>query len=152
MTHTTTQFRLAAAAGAALSLGVLLTGCSLIDTAITSAADAWQLTYEVTTDSPDPVALSNLSYTDMKTRTSGQHTVALSDAETVSGATGAAPLWSAESIVIVGDPVSVTATPPADVRASCRILLDGTQEIAAETGEPGQPVTCAATAPPFPKN
>ncbi|MEB4614445.1 hypothetical protein [Leucobacter sp. M11] len=146
--NTTTHFRLAAAVGGALSIGLLLSACGAIDTAMKSAADAWSVTYEVTTDSADPVALTEVSYLDMETRTSGQSTVRVPDATTAADGAGL-PRWTAETIVITGDSASVSATPPEGVAASCRILLDGKREIAAETGQPGEPVRCDEVTPKF---
>ncbi len=151
--HTNTRApRLLLAAAGVVTLGIGLTGCGALDAVVKSAADAWQVTYEVTTDSEAAVPLSEVAYLDMESRTDGQHLVEASDAETrAEPAHPGQSIWSQDSIVVVGDQAQITATPPAGVTASCRILLDGKKEVAAATAAPGEPVRCEAEAPEFPK-
>ncbi|KIP52942.1 hypothetical protein [Leucobacter komagatae] len=59
--------------------------------------------------------------------------------------------WETDSLVIVGDQTTLSASTTAGQRATCRILLDGEREIAATTGEPGEALACEATAPAFAK-
>lgn len=142
--------RFSAILGTALVLGGSLAGCSAIENFQKSAADAWQVTYELSVDSTDAAALSNVSYSDQKTRTDKRATV---DAGTISLAAkaGSNATWTVDSLAVVGDQADISATAAAGQTATCRILLDGEREIAKETGTPGGTVNCAAKAPEFGK-
>ncbi|MCW2288440.1 hypothetical protein EDF60_0630 [Leucobacter luti] len=144
----TTLIRSSSVLAAALLVGASLTGCSAIDAFKNSAADAWQVTYEVSVDSTEPTTLTAVSYLDQATRADTRAPV-VNDSVTASPREGGIATWSVESIVIVGDTTSVTATPAEGLTATCRILLDGTREIASETSAAGAPVQCEAVAPPF---
>lgn len=135
----------------AAALLIPLTGCSVIDAIGRSSQDAWRLSYEVTTDGSASATLTDVSYLDADGRLEDAKTKSVGTVETTPVAGGTASKWKAESIVVVGKQTRVSATPPAGVRATCRVLLDDTQEIATATSEPGEPVTCKATAPEFPK-
>ncbi|KAM9863858.1 hypothetical protein ACI1US_00242 [Leucobacter sp. BZR 635] len=148
MNNTKHLTRLALATSGALALGLTLSGCGVIDTVTKSAADAWSVTYEVTTDSDAPAQLSDVSYLDAKDRMTEQHTEQVSHAATAATADGSFA-WTADTIVVTGDPASVSATPPKGVSATCRILLDGTRELASETGAPGEAVHCESVTPEF---
>lgn len=140
------QFTAAIAAAAALTAA--LTGCSTVTDIGKSMQDAWSVTYEISVDGADTVTLSDVSYLGAESRVDGAKTVKVGDAEAQSGSGGSAS-WSVETLVVAGKQATVTATPPSDLTASCKILLDGTKEIAAETGTPGAPVTCDVVTPEF---
>ncbi|KUF06213.1 hypothetical protein [Leucobacter sp. G161] len=148
MNNTKPLTRLAIATSGALALGLTLSGCGVIDTVAKSAADAWSVTYEVTTDGDAPAQLSEVSYLDAKDRMTEQHTEQVSHVAT-SATTDGTFAWTAMAIVVTGDSASVSATPPEDVSATCRILLDGAREIASETGAPGEAVHCESVTPEF---
>lgn len=59
-------------------------------------------------------------------------------------------VWSTTAMVTATQDSQITATPGPGATASCRILLDGTREIASETAARGEAVTCAAATPEFP--
>ncbi|MBP6685952.1 MAG: hypothetical protein KA158_11070 [Leucobacter sp.] len=154
MEHTNrTMLRTAAIVGTAVFLGGSLAGCSALENVKNSAADAWKVTYELSVESADPaepVMLTDVSYLDQPTRTEKRSTV--SESEVLAASTpGGLALWSTESIVIVGDTTSISATPAEGDSLTCKILLDGEREIATQTGEPGESVSCEAVAPPFDK-
>lgn len=148
MNSTKPLTRLAIATSGALALGLTLSGCGVIDNVKKSAADAWSVTYEVTTDGDAPAQLSEVSYLDAKDRMTKQHTEKVSHVATSSTEDGTFA-WTADSLVVTGDPASVSATPPLGVSATCRILLDGTREIASQTGAPGEAVHCESVTPAF---
>lgn len=149
MKRNSTMIRSLALTGGAVALTASLLGCSALEDIGRATADAWEVTYEVSVDGAEPVALTDISYLDTPTRVDGQGTVKLDQVETE--ARDGASAWSVDSMVMVDDLTRVSATPPADARATCRILLEGTREIASETGEAGQPVRCEARAPEFDK-
>ncbi|WP_144764980.1 hypothetical protein [Curtobacterium sp. 9128] len=122
-----------------------LTGCAQIHQQV---GDAWSVTYEVTVDSPDATPLHDVRYVGAETRGAAPetHTVASTSTKATSGAN---TTWTHESIVLAEDDASVRATPPADVTASCRVLLDGKKVLIEEHGGLGQTVRCAATTPKF---
>ncbi|GAA1787497.1 hypothetical protein [Leucobacter iarius] len=151
MKITASRIRPLALTVGAAALLLPLTGCSVIDAIGKSSQDAWQVDYEVTTDGRAPATLTDVAYLDTSGRLEEAAMKRVGTVETAAGAGTAAAKWKADSIAVVGKPTRVTATPPAGVRATCRILLDGTQEIASATSEPGKPVTCEAKAPEFPK-
>lgn len=151
MEHTRVKIiRTSSLLGAALLAGVALTGCSAMQDIKNSAADAWKVTYEVSVDSSEPSTLTEVSYLDQASRTEKRTTVPESSVQTTPRDTGDSA-WETDSLVIVGDQTKLSATPAAGQRATCRILLDGEREIATNTGEPGEKVTCEATAPAFAK-
>ncbi|WP_052492557.1 hypothetical protein [Leucobacter komagatae] len=143
-----TILRSAAFVGAAIFIGGSLTGCSALENIKNSTADAWKVTYELSVDSESPVTLTDVSYLDQASRTDERSTVSESEVLAKS-AEGGHALWSTESLVIVGDTTSISATPAEGDRLTCKILLDGEREIATQTGAPGEPVSCEAVAPPF---
>lgn len=135
----------------AAALLLPLTGCSVIDAIGKSSQDAWQLNYEVTTDGSASATLTDVSYLDTSGRLEEAAMKRVGTVETSAGAAGVPSKWKADSIVVVGKQTRISATPPAGVRATCRILLDDSKEIATATSDPGKPVTCEAKAPEFPK-
>lgn len=151
MKITASRIRPLALTVGAAALLLPLTGCSVIDAIGKSSQDAWQLSYEVTTDGSASATLTDVSYLDADGRLEEAKTKSIGTIETTAGTGGAASKWKADSIVVVGKQTRVSATPPAGVRATCRILLDDTKEIASATSDPGKPVTCEAKAPEFPK-
>ncbi|KKI22263.1 MULTISPECIES: hypothetical protein [unclassified Leucobacter] len=151
MKITASRIRPLALTVGAAALLLPLTGCSVIDAIGKSSQDAWQLSYEVTTDGSASATLTDVSYLDADGRLEEAKTKSIGTIETTAGTGGAAAKWKADSIVVVGKQTRVSATPPAGVRATCRILLDDTKEIASATSDPGKPVTCEAKAPEFPK-
>lgn len=133
---------------AALALG--LTGCASIGN---SLADAYSITYEVTTTSDGVASLRSVEYLEAPARGEDSETTsAASLATTPTPRSSDEPTtvrWSEVVMVTATQDASVTATPVEGATASCSILIDGTDEIAAETGAEGEPVTCSATTPAF---
>lgn len=146
MNSSRSKLRLVPLAGAIALLAGPLAGCSAV-TEMLGSGDAWAITYEVSLDGGDSDLPTGITYLDTRTRSDAQTTEQASMGAPASG-DGASP-WSIESIVRVGDLARVSAEPPAGTRATCRILIDGTREIASETGEAGAPVRCEARAPKF---
>ncbi|PII85339.1 hypothetical protein BMH32_07450 [Leucobacter sp. OLJS4] len=151
MKTTASRIRPFALTVGAAALLLPLTGCSVIDAIGKSSQDAWQLNYEVTTDGSASATLTDVSYLDTSGRLEEAAMKRVGTVETSAGAGGAPSKWKADSIVVVGKQTRISATPPAGVRATCRILLDDSKEIATATSDPGKPVTCEAKAPEFPK-
>lgn len=133
--------------GAAVTLSAAsLAGCSSL------RQDAWALTYELMVPGTESAELTNVSYSEQEKRGEDPQTTTLSSVTTgplegVADGTG----WEADAMLEVGLTASITATAPEGVPATCRILLDGTREVASNTGEPGGSVTCEVVTPEFEK-
>jgi hypothetical protein len=95
---------------------------------------SWSITYEVTDQSGG--TLSEVSYATSPDRYEDkvvQHQAA--------GPVGVP--WKQEVVITAGQKAGVTATPSGNLKLTCRILLDGTKELASTTASaPGKPVTC----------
>lgn len=141
-----------AAGTAMLALGAGLSGCGAVDSFGKATSDAWAVTYEVAVEGSSGNQLSEVSYLEAEKR--GEDSSAVTE-DSVSLAADAKDkskkTWSAESMVTAEKEASISATPGKDGTATCRILLDGTREIASETGAPGERVLCQATTPAFKK-
>lgn len=145
--------RVSGASAVAAAVGVLvlvptIAGCGVIDSVQRSMADAWSVTYTITTDSSSPVTLTDVSYRTQEKRTVDPTTTEKDRVETTSAKDGT-NRWSVETLAMTEAQVIVSATPPPGVAATCKILLDGAQEIASSTGKAGEPVTCEASTPKF---
>ena len=130
-------------------LGLSLTGCGFIQDVRKSSEDAWAVTYEISTDSATETPLSAVEYVDRDGRLEEPKTITIDDVAALPGTVGNSAGWAVDTIAVAGDDVSFSATPAADVSATCRILLDGEREIASFQGEPGEAVNCVATTPQF---
>lgn len=140
MKRTHELMRPIAAVAGLCALGVSLAGCGFIESVQRSATDAWLVTYEVSTDSADDTALTDISYLDTPNRVDGQQETRVASAEAEPAAGDGGATWSVESLVMVGDRARIAATPADGAHATCRILLDGEKEIAFQAGDPGEPV------------
>ncbi|MBP1324875.1 hypothetical protein JOF28_000107 [Leucobacter exalbidus] len=146
-----THLRLAASVVTGGLALLALTGCAFIEDIQKTSADAWAVTYEVSTDTEAATPLQQVTYLDQETRAVEVAPVTLDEALAQPTAAEDTASWQTDTLALTGAKVSVSATPPATVTAHCRILLDGEREIAAETGGPGEEVTCEAVTPPFDK-
>ncbi|MFK0083043.1 hypothetical protein [Glutamicibacter sp. NPDC090743] len=139
-----------AASSAGLVLGMGLTGCGAIESFDKSTADAWAVTYEITVSGEAADALSDVSYLDSPSRGEDSAEVTEQAVATTSGAgKNSESIWTAQSVITAEKDAAIAATPAAGSTATCRILLDGVKEIAAQTGKPGERVECAVTTPAF---
>lgn len=144
----TTQAKILTALAAATTMtgaALSLTGCAFIDKMATTSAKVWAVTYELSTDSAENVTVSNTTYRDTPSRAEGQVIAkpGLLDVSTEG--------WRTETLGVVTKELSISATPPEGVRLTCKILLDGTEQIATATSAaPGEAVRCAVKAPEFP--
>lgn len=137
--------RLLAAVVVASSVAVLASGCSFIQQ---QTGDAWSVAYEVSVDQPSGAALTDVRVEGADKRGDAPEVHRLGAQET-STATTSGSAWEHDAIVLAEQRASVRATPPRGATATCRILLDGTREIATETAAAGQPVTCSVDTPAF---
>jgi hypothetical protein len=130
------------ALGAAAVFATSLTGCSIPRT------DVWTVVYKVSTDSDTTPLVNEISYA----HTPDPETKDKPETRRVTGADVTPDvkedgLWWGVGAITAHNTASITATPAEGVRATCKILLDGTTELASKTGEPGKPVTCDAKTP-----
>lgn len=93
---------------------------------------AWAVTYEVTSE-PARTAV-DVTYTE------SPRTYRKEVPRTIS--TSAALPWTYDAVVNAGEKASVTAKPKGDQVLTCRILLDGIEDLARMTGSPGEEVRC----------
>ena len=145
---TTTTARTIGVLTIAAALVAATTGCAMIRQ---QTADAWSVTYQVTTDAPGGTALTDVSVRGAERRgdTPTAHRFPrVTTTATPADATGSR--WQHEEVVLSGDRARVAVTPPPEAVATCRVLLDGKRTIAEEQGRPGRPVTCSVTTPRFP--
>ncbi|MFD5826318.1 hypothetical protein [Lentzea sp. NPDC060358] len=92
----------------------------------------WAITYEVSAQ-PAETAV-DVSYTESPDRYRK---------EVPRSAALSAPLpWTTDVVINAGEKARVSATPKGEQVLSCRILLDGVEQLAAVTGAPGEKVTC----------
>ncbi|WP_459301102.1 hypothetical protein [Arthrobacter sp. TMN-49] len=126
-----------------------MSGCSFVEK---QTSDAWSVSYEVTVAGGELNSLGSVSYDEAPSRGEDSSTVEKGTVATTNliDAPGKAQ-WSATALVTATKKSSVAATPGPGSTASCRILLDGTKEIATAAAPAGQPVTCASTTPAFEK-
>ncbi|WP_031470287.1 hypothetical protein [Sciscionella sediminilitoris] len=116
---------------AAVTVAVIgtVSGCS------NPTGKSWAISYEVT--APNGGTLSAVSYSASADRYQDE----VSDRK-VTGPVGL-PWKEPNAIVSAGKDAKLTATPTGQALLSCRILLDGTKELAKATAPaPGKPVTC----------
>ncbi|ROP72671.1 hypothetical protein [Curtobacterium sp. PhB115] len=134
-------------AGAVLAAGLALTatGCSFVQQ---QTGDAWSVTYQVQVDGPAGSELSDVRVEGAEKRGDAPEVHRLGTQKTSTAKTSGSA-WEHESIVLAEQRASVRATPGPDATATCRILLDGEREIAAETSAAGKAVTCSADTPAF---
>lgn len=135
---------------AALALAVGATGCSAVEDFNKSTSDSWAVTYEVSVTGGDTSTINDIKYLESEKRGEAGTELSLSSGETKKDSEGGA-VWSLESIVTAEKDAAVSATPGKGATATCRILLDGVKEIAAETSKPGERVDCAVSTPAFSK-
>jgi len=140
------------ASTAMLTLGVGLAGCGAVESFDKATSDAWAVTYEVTVAGTSNDSLHDVTYLEAEKR--GEDSAPVTEdsvATTADAEKKTNKTWSVESMVTAQKDASIAATPDKDGTATCRILLDGVKEIAAETGAPGERVQCDATTPAFKK-
>lgn len=141
-----------AVTGVAIFLGLSVSGCGAIDDFNKVTADAWAVTYEVTVTGGDTGSLNDIEYLESLERGDDPVLLSVDTGVTTKARDGHdAALWSVESIVTAQMNAAVAATPGDGATATCRILLDGVQQIAEESAAPGERVECAALTPGFPK-
>lgn len=116
-------------AAVALAAPAGLAGCS------NPTGKSWAITYEVTGSGQ----MTGITYAESVDR--------YQDASSDHRLTGPLGLpWKQDVVLSAGRDASVTATPSGTTTLSCRILLDGTKELAkASSPTPGKPVTCTRT-------
>lgn len=135
-----------AAAAAAIAL-LPLTACSVVNQVV---GDAWSVTYQVVVDRPQDVELTDVTVEGAERRGASPEVTDLGSQTALASPGGEGALWEREVIVLAGDEARVSATPPSGSVATCRVLVDGTREIATATsGAPGEPVTCKVVTPAF---
>lgn len=129
------------AIGVAAVAAMSLTSCSIPRT------DVWTVMYEVSTDSAETPLVKEITYA----HTPDPESKDTPETRQVSGAELTARVengtWSELGAITAHNVAAVTATPAAGVTASCKISLDGTDELVSKTGKPGEPVTCEAKTP-----
>ena len=141
-----TRARTTAAAASALSIVLLASGCAFVQQHV---GDAWSVTYEVSVDQPVGAELTGTRFDGADARGDEVTTQDVGPVRTATAQDGGSS-WEAESIVLAQGQASVTATPAPGATATCRILLDGTREIATATSaSPGAPVECTVDTPRF---
>jgi len=142
--------RLLTTAVLAGTVALVATGCSAEELQ-QEFGDAWAVTYEVTVDQPVGAELRDVDVEGAEVR--GDDLVVHElGAQTTDGEAdgGAGSSWHHDSIVYPERPASMSATPPQDATATCRVLLDGVRELASATSSaPGEPVRCALTMPAY---
>lgn len=140
------RVRTAAVAVTALSIALLSSGCAFVQQHV---GDAWSVTYEVSVDQPTGAELTGVSFEGADERGDSPSTHEVGGATTGTEQSGGSS-WEGETIVLAGGRAAVTATPSPGATATCRILLDGTREIATATSaSPGEPAQCAIDTPAF---
>lgn len=137
MTHATTTKRTLRTGALLLTAAAALLGTA----ACNSIGDAWDVTYEVTSQDGAATTITDVSWYGAEKR--GQ----AYDTRTVDG--GATTPWTAEGLVGANDKAAVSATPEGDAVLTCRIVLNGERELVTETGNAGEAVTCETTTPKF---
>ncbi|WP_090063342.1 hypothetical protein [Lentzea flaviverrucosa] len=98
----------------------------------TLTGKAWAITYEVSAQPAE--TLVEVTYSESATRYRK---------ETPRLVTTEKPLpWTFEVVINAGERAQVSATPKARQVLTCRILLDGVEELTSATGQPGETVSC----------
>jgi len=134
------------AASAAIAL-LPLTACSIVNQTF---GDAWSVTYQVAVDRPQDVELTEVTVEGAEKRGASPEVTDLGSQTALASTGGEGALWDREVIVLAGEEALVSATPPSGSIATCRVLVDGTREIATATSAaPGEPVTCKVVTPAF---
>lgn len=132
---------------ATVSALLLVSGCADIRQ---QTGDAWAVTFEVSVDTPTATALTAASAEGAERRGDDPGVQELGAVATSAPADSSSrSVWRHEKIVLAGDRALVTATPPAGVSATCRVLLDDERVIAEEHAVAGAPVRCSVTTPEF---
>lgn len=134
--------------GAALALAAGATGCSAVEDFNKSTSDSWAVTYEVSVTGGDTSKITDIKYLESEKRGEAGTELSLPSGKTTAEGKDTA-VWSLESIVTAEKDAAISAVPGKGTTATCRILLDGVKEIAAETSKPGERVDCAVTTPAF---
>lgn len=125
----------------------MLAGCTALGQ---SLADKWSVTYKVELSGGDTTSLESFEFLGKET-SDAEPTVTKSTSKDAPALKTDAGSWVAETIVEATKEASVTVTPRAGTTVTCRILLDNTTELVSVVGKPGEPVTCRAETPKFPK-
>lgn len=138
--------RIVAAGLLAGAVALAGTGCSVIQQ---QTGDAWAVTYEVHVDRPVGARLSDVRVEGAERRGDAPEVHRIGAGET-EAKDGEGSRWEHETVVLAEQRASVRATPEQGATATCRVLLDGEREIAAQTSSaPGKPVTCSVDTPAF---
>ncbi|AHH95215.1 hypothetical protein GCM10010174_55200 [Kutzneria viridogrisea] len=119
----------------ALTVTAALAAVAAVSACSNPTGKAWAITYEVTAEGTG--TLSNISYAETVNRYQNSTTK-----HELAGPLGLP--WKLDVVIGAGEQAEVTAKPSAGTGVlSCRILLDGTKELAKATAPAaGQPVTC----------
>ena len=136
--------------GAAMALALGTAGCGAVEDFDKATSDSWAVTYEVSVTGGDTSKITDIKYLESEKRGEAGTELSLPSGKTTAEGMGTA-VWSLESIVTAEKDAAISAVPGKGSTATCRILLDGVKEIAAETSAPGERVECAATTPAFSK-
>lgn len=137
-TRSQSSRRAVAGAASLLALAAGLSGCAGVGEKF---ADAWAVTYELTVSGGG--GLTDVVYAEAPERGKDSQDV------TAGAVDAASQPWEVVAQVTATQPARVSATPDEGSTASCRVLLDGVEEIVARTGEPGERVMCEARTPTF---
>lgn len=144
----TQRTRLSLTLVGALVAVLAMSGCGFVQK---QTSNAWSVSYEVTVVGEELNRLDAVSYLEAPSRGEDSETVDAGTVATSNLADDASKaVWSTTAMVTATQDSQVTATPGPGTTASCRILLDGTREIASETAARGEAVTCTAATPEFP--
>lgn len=145
-THARRSVRLVASAVLASSIVLAASGCAFVQR---HTGDAWAVTYEVHVDQPTGSTLSGIRVEGAERRGDSPRLHKIGT-EVTTAKDGVGSRWEREVVVLAEQHASVSATPEPGATARCRILLDGTREIAKQTSvAPGEPVTCSVHTPSF---
>jgi len=136
--------------GAAMAMALGTAGCGAVEDFDKATSDSWAVTYEITVSGGDASKITDIKYLESEKRGEAGTELTLPSGETTLDAKENA-VWSLGSIVTAQKDAAISAMPGKEATATCRILLDGVKEIAAETSAPGERVECAATTPAFSK-
>lgn len=143
--HTRTAGKTIAVAISLTALLPALVGCSALTQAL---ADKWAVTYKIELTGQDTSSLESFEFLG-KAESDSEPTVTKSTAKGAPSLEAAGGVWTTDTIVETTKEASVTAKPQAGTTATCRILLDGKDELLSVTGKPGESVTCSAKTPKF---
>jgi hypothetical protein len=135
------------------AVGILLvaplTGCDFVRA---QSADTWSVSYEISLDGKTVNVIKAASYDEAPSRGLDSETIDMGDVPTTNSAYSTEKAsWTHVTTITAERRASVSGTAPAGSVATCRILLDGSREIAKNTGAPGGTVSCAAETPKFDK-